>query len=556
MEPQQLTSRERWQIVAFLRTLLSPNAKPSIKYPKISISENDIRNAGNSTDSWLTYSGTLHGERYSKLTEINPENVAKLKLRWTSQFDSSESNFQATPIVAGGRIFISQPPSNVIAFDAKSGAVIWQYQRNLPSGLSVCCARTNRGLAILGNTLFLGTLDGHLLAIDADTGNVTWDTIVADFRNGYTLTGAPLIANNLVIVGAAGGDYGARGFLAAYDPATGQQRWRFQTIPEEGSAGHESWAGDSWRRGGGATWATGSYDPELNLVYWGVGNPAPDFVGDVRKGDNLFTNSVIALNASSGMLAWHFQFTPHDEHDWDSAQTPILADSIVDGAPRKLLLWFNRNGFYYVLDRVNGKFLLGTAFVNQNWAKGLDATGRPILSTEMESNDVGRLTRPGVSGAANWQPFALDKTKGLAFVQAIEGSSIFTKSRADKIEPGNTGLYLGSSGGEAIIDGTFVRALDITRGTKVWEYPIPKVEMDATNPASTVPKHSGLLATAGGLVFGASGGYLFAFDTTTGKECWRVYLGGETQAPPISFEIAGHQVIAASAGRAFFVFEL
>ena len=380
-----------------------------------------------------------------------------------------------------------------------------------PKAFRYAVTRANRGLAIFGSTLFQGTLDGHLIAIDANTGQVIWDTVVASPADGYTLTGAPLVVNNAVVVGEAGGDYGARGFLAAYDTATGKQRWRFQTIPGPGDPGHESWKGESWRDGGGATWTTGSYDPELDLIYWGVGNPSPEFSGDVRQGDNLFTYSVIALHATSGKLAWHFQFTPHDVHDWDAAQTPILADGSIADKPQKLICWFNKNGFYYVLDRISGKFLLGTPFANQNWAKELDRIWKAYsvqMKLQMPDYPRGR----GLAGAVNWQPAALDQTRGLVFVHAIEGSSFYTKSYANRIRRRKGDFYLGSGAGEGIFDGSFVRALDITTGVGSGSTPHPN---QIWTWIST--KHSGLLATAGGLVFGASAGYLFALELDDGK---------------------------------------
>ena len=365
----------------------------------IRVSAEQVLAAGSKTDEWLTYSGSLDGRRYSPLTELTPANVSQLQLRWVHQFDSSEPIIEATPLVVNGVIFTTEPPSSVVALDARSGKVIWRYSRSLPTDLPTCCGRVNRGLAVLGSTLFWGSLDGYLFALDANTGKVMWQTQVANPSDGYTMTGAPLVVNRLVVVGVAGGEFGIRGFLAAYDSETGQQVWKFFTIPGPGEPGHETWENDAWRTGGGPTWITGSYDPSLDLVYWGVGNPAPDFSGDVRPGDNLFTNSVIALHASSGKLAWHFQFTPHDEHDWDSAQTPILADLSINGTRRQVICWANRNGFYYVLDRATGKFLTGVPFVEQNWAKGLDSDGRPQLVDSQSISNTGQLIKPGVMAA-------------------------------------------------------------------------------------------------------------------------------------------------------------
>jgi len=294
-------------------------------------------------------------------------------------------------------------------------------------------------------------------------------------------------------------------------------------------------------------WVTGSYDPALDLLYWGVGNPGPDFNGDVRPGDNLFTNSVVALHASTGKLAWHFQFTPHDEHDWDSDQTPILADIPLNNTTRKVICWANRNGFYYVLDRVTGEYLAGTPFVELNWAKRLDAAGRPILVDSGQVSKAGRLTKPGVGGATNWQNPAYDLKNGLVFIPATEGASVFTK--ADAPHRGDAGIYVGSAGSEAEPPTPVVRALDVATGAKKWEHFSPPAEEHAHG-------YSGLLATGGGLVLGASGGTVFALNSANGHEVWSVQLGADTRAAPISFTVGGRQVIVVSTMRAMFLFGL
>jgi alcohol dehydrogenase (cytochrome c) len=408
----------------------------------------------------------------------------------------------------------------------------------------------NRGLAILGKHLFLGTLDAKLVALDAGTGRVQWEVPVADPSDGFTITGAPLVANDAVIVGIAGGEFGIRGFLAAYDAQTGEQRWRFHTIPGPGETGHETWENDAWETGGGPTWITGSFDPDLNLLYWGVGNPSPNYAGEVRPGDNLFTNSVVALDAATGKLAWHFQFTPHDEHDWDSNQTPVLADLVIDGGMRKVICWANRNGFYYVLDRTNGQFLRGAPFVEINWASGLDDRGRPILTEFAQVSATGTLTRPWVGGGTNWPPPSYVPSTRTVLVHATEGASIYTKSAPDRVRRGQGGLYVGSGSSMASPAINVVRALDAATGARKWEYVAPKQQTDLDRT------YSGVLSTAGGLVFSASAGVVFALDAMTGKELWRAGLGGRTQATPISFSIEGRQVVAVSAGRTLFVFGL
>jgi alcohol dehydrogenase (cytochrome c) len=538
---------ERWQVIAYLRTLQLRLKNDEIRQLNVHVSSEQIRRASEGPGEWLTYSGSLSGWRYSSLSQITPANVSQLRVRWVYQSSTNQPKFEVTPLVVGGTIFVTEPPATVLALDAKTGQVVWKYQRPIQVDVPVCCGIHNRGLAILGNSLFFASLDGYLISINANTGNVNWQTRVVSPSDGFSLSGAPLVVNNSVVVGVAGAEYGIRGFLAAYDVATGQQKWKFDTVPGPGEAGHETWqSGDAWKTGGGSSWVTGSYDPSLDLLYWGIGNPAPPMDGDVRPGDNLFTDSVIALHASSGKLAWYFQFTPHDEHDWDSAQTPILADLLIDGSQRKVICWPNRNGFYYVLDRVTGQFLTGTPFVELNWAKGLTSQGKPIL--ENTNRGPGVLTKPGYQGATIWQPAAFNPALGLVFIDAIEGEGIFTKSASNPPARGEHGYYMGSAGSIVGPVTPVVRALDAATGAKRWEY--------YQQPSQEQFIIGGMLATSGGLVFGASEGSLFALDAATGKKLWSVSLGGITVAPPISFTLEGQQVIAVFAGRAMFVFGL
>ena len=403
---------------------------------------------------------------------------------------------------------------------------------------------------MLGSTLFFCSLDGYLVAINANDGKVIWQTLVASPSDGYAITGAPLVVNRSVVVGIAGGEFGIRGFLAAYDVSSGQQQWKFNTIPGPGEVGHETWENDAWRTGGGGTWVTGSYDPSTDLLYWGVGNPGPTFAGDMRPGDNLFTDSVIALHASTGKLAWYFQFTPHDELDRDAAQTPILADLLIKGVVRKAICWPNRNGFYYVLDRITGEFLAGAPFVEVNWAKGLTPTGRPILSDRANISAEGRSISPGISGGTNWQNSAFDKKRGYIFIPATESSSVFTKLPPNsKIARVANQLFVGSGYSQMSPTTRKVLALDAATGARKWEYRAPR-------GADSQNGNSGLLSTEGGLVFGASGGALFALDADTGREVWRRSLGGKTKSAPISFTLDGRQVVVVAAGRALFEFGL
>jgi alcohol dehydrogenase (cytochrome c) len=520
--------------------------EPEASHLAIEVSSERLQAAGANTHEWLMYSGSYNGWRHTSLAEITPANVAQLRVRWIKQFDINDPNIEATPLVIDGVIFMVAAAGHVLALNARTGDVIWEYKRSIPADLPLEFGPVNRGLAVHGGTIFLGSLDGYLVAINANDGKVIWQTSVANPSGGYSISGAPLVVNQSVIVGIAGGEFRIRGFLAAYDVSSGKQQWKFNTTAGPGEVGHETWENDAWQTGGGATWVTGSYDPATDLLYWGVGNPSPAFSGDVRPGDNLFTASVIALHAETGKLAWYFQFTPHDEHDRDAAQTPILADLLINGVVRKTICWANRNGFYYVLDRVTGEFLAGVPFVEIDWAKGLTSVGRPILADVAKVSTAGRRTKPGISGGANWQNPAFDERRGSIFVPATESSSVFSKLPADKVVDVQHGYFIASGWTQIGSPTREVLALDAATGQRKWQY----------RPSVSGRDYSGLLATGGGLVFGAASGVLFALDADTGREVWHQSLGGYTMSAPISFTIDGQQVIAVAAGRALFVFGL
>jgi alcohol dehydrogenase (cytochrome c) len=545
MPSANLPLRELLQITASIKHL-SEDHKAEAPGPVIKVSSERLQAAEANPNEWLMYSGSYNGWRHTSLTEITPANVAQLRIQWIRQFHSDDSPIEATPLVVGGVIFMVVPASNVLALDAKTGDVIWEYKQPIPADLPLCCGRVSRGLAVHGNTILFGSLDGYLVAINANNGKLIWKTLVASPSRGYSITGAPLVVNRSVVVPIAGGEFGIRGFIAAYDVSTGQQQWKFETIPGPGEVGHETWENDAWRTGGGSTWITGSYDPSTDLLYWGVGNPSPVFSGGVRPGDNLFTNSVIALHAKTGRLAWYFQFTPHDEHDWDSAQTPVLADLSINGAVRKVICWPNRNGFYYVLDRVTGEFLVGVPFVELDWTKGLTSAGRPILSDVAAVTTAGRRTRPGIEGGTNWQNPSFDQRRGFIFVPATASSAVFTKEHPTRVERRQNGLFIGSGWSLREPPTRLVLALEAATGQRKWEY----------RSSASKTDYGGLLSTEGGLVFGASGGIFFALDADTGREVWHVSLGGNTKSAPISFSVDGRQAIAVAAGRALFVFGL
>ncbi|MDA0206010.1 MAG: PQQ-dependent dehydrogenase, methanol/ethanol family [Acidobacteria bacterium] len=502
-----------------------------------------LLNAAQEPGNWLTYSGTYQSQRYSPLDQITRENASKLKLSWVFQA-SSLQKFEATPLVVDGVMYLTQAPNDVVALDAKTGRKFWTYNHQLPETINVCCGAVNRGLAILGDQLFMGTVDGYLLALDATTGAVNWKTKVVEYKNGYSLTVAPLIVKGKVIVGTAGGEYGIRGFLDAYDAQTGEQAWRFYTIPGPGEPGHETWEGDSWMTGGGSAWVTGSYDPELNLVYWGIGNPAPDWNGDVRMGDNLYTDSAVALDADTGKLKWHFQFTPHDEWDWDSVQVPVLVDREFQGRMRKVILWGNRNGHFYVLDRATGEYLLGKAFVHQTWNDGLDEKGRPKTRQAAAPSIEGTKVYPGVQGGTNWYSPSYSPQTGLFYLSVWEYASTYHKNDPIYAEGHR---FLGSLPRRVEGDPGYgaIRALDPETGEMEWEFRMVEV----TN--------SGLLSTSTGVLFsGSNEGHFLALDARNGQEIWRTNLGGRAYASPITYTVDGEQQISIAAGNALFTFVL
>lgn len=508
------------------------------------VSFQDLVNASARPQDWLLYSGNYQGYRHSPLAEINVANVARLEVLWVFQPRILEK-FQTTPLVVDGVMYLTAPPSDVYALDAATGVKLWEYRRRLPPKIQTCCGQVNRGLAILGDRLFLAAIDAHAVALDRKTGRVLWDTPMADYKLGYSATHAPLVIKDKVLMGVAGGEYGIRGFLDAYDVETGKRVWRFYTVPGPGEFGNETWQGDSWKQGGAPIWITGSYDPELNLTYWGTGNPGPDWNGDVRQGDNLFSSSVVALDADTGRRRWHFQFTPHDVHDWDATQIMVLIDRPWGGRQRKLLVTANRNGFYYVLDRATGEFLHARPFVKQTWAKEIDARGRPVRLPQTLPTAQGTRVYPMVAGGTNWMSPSFSPATGLFYVAVREGSSIYYQGEA-LYRPGARyqGGYFNN---EQVMEDWYgaVRALDPLTGEMRWEHRLFQ------------PPWAGLLSTAGGLVFaGTEDGYFKALDARTGNELWHKNLGGRIIASPMSFAVNGRQRVAIAAGGALFVFAL
>ena len=515
-----------------------------------------LLHAGKEPQDWLTFSGAYNGWRHSTLRQITPANAKDIETKWVFQAESTEK-LEATPLVVDGVMYLTQPPNDIVALDAKTGRMFWIYQYKVSSDARVCCGRINRGLAVLGDTLFMGTIDAHLVAVDAKNGHPLWDVQLAEPKQGYAVTLAPLVVKDKVIVGTAGGEQGIVGFIAAFEAATGKEAWRFRTVPGPGEPGNETWAGDSWKHGAGSLWITGSYDPDLNLTYWGTGNPGPDWNPDKRPGDNLYTCSAVALDADTGKLKWYFQFTPHDGMDWDSAQVPVLVDMEWKGAPRKLMLWANRNGFFYVLDRTNGKFMRGNAFVRQNWAAGLDENGRPIRLLNTGSNAEGTLTYPNAQGGTNWFSPSWSPHTGLFYVGTWQDAHALASEVPVEFAEGK-----GYTGGSPITRMPNIRrppinywteeaghgeviALDPRTGEKRWAFKMH----DVTD--------AGILTTGTDMLFtGSREGYFMALDARDGSVLWRTITGGQISSSPITYEVDGKQYVAISANHAVFAFGL
>ena len=503
-----------------------------------------LLNAEAEPHNWLMYSGNYKSQRYSALDQIDRRNAADLEIQWVYQLQVLD-RAETTPLVVDGVMYITESPSTVIAVDAATGRPYWRYVHPLPDDMVFCCGRNNRGVAVRGDRIIMSTLDAHLVALDAKTGSVVWETEVQEAASGYSKTAAPLIVGDRVFTGVAGGEYGIRGVVDAYDIDTGAREWRFFTTPGPDNPDSRTWSGDSWRIGGSATWMTGSYDPELNLVYWGTGNPGPDYDGTVRVGDNLYSDSVVALDADTGEMKWYFQFTPHDVHDWDSTQIPVLADTTFDGEPRKLMLFPNRNAFFYVLDRETGEFLLGEPYAKQTWADGLDENGRPILVPGMEPSTEGTVVSPAITGGSNWWSPSYSPRTDLIYVMAYDAETRYFIRPVEYQE----GQSFRAGGGESPEPRESyhraVRAISPQTGELRWEFPV--------DPGTT----SGLLSTGGDLVFGGTAdGYFFALDALTGEELWHKTVGGRVHAGPMGYAVDGKQYVAIAAGNAIFSFAL
>jgi alcohol dehydrogenase (cytochrome c) len=507
------------------------------------VSFDRLRQSDAEPGNWLTYSGNYNAQRYSRLDQINAGNVKRLRPTWVYQIKATDS-FEVSPLVADGIMYVSEPGGSVTALDTVTGRPIWKYRRDVAKGVRGCCAQVNRGVAILGDMVYVGTFDAHLIALDMKSGIVRWDAEVGEPKLGHSITAAPLAIKDKIVVGMAGGEYGVRGFLDAYDAKTGKRAWRFWTVPAKGEPGSETWSGDSAKNGSATTWVTGAYDPAQNVVYWGTGNPGPDWNGDSRKGDNLYSDCLVALDGDTGKLKWYFQFTPHDVHDWDSTEVPVLADAVVRGVNRKVVMFGNRNAFYYVLDRDSGQFLAGRAYAKQTWAKGLDDAGRPILLPGAEPTSEGTKVYPDVGGGTNWFSPSFNPQTKLFYVSAHDAGGYFLKGEAE-YKPGAqfNGGGLRPIPGEDHVGA--IRALDSGTGELKWEF---KLQSGSA---------AGVLSTAGGLLFGSSDeGDFYALDAAAGRPLWRFQTGAAIYANPITYQSGGKQQVAVAAGHSIFVFGL
>lgn len=542
--PPVATTNENFQnVVAFL-SKLGGNTDAGSKNASRAEAAEFERLLLPASGDWPTYNGMFQGNRHSQLKEIHRGNIGSLAPRWIFPVPGAE-RLQVTPVVVDGVMYVTNV-NQVFAVDAATGRQIWQYRRDRTRGMAGDAASgINRGVAVMGDRVFLYTDNAHLIALHRITGALLWEVETADYKQNYGLTAAPLVVNDLVISGSSGGDEGVRGFIAAYRADTGEKVWQFWTVPAPGEPGSETWKGSAIEHGCAAAWLTGTYDPEAKLLYWPTGNPCPDYNGDERKGDNLYSSSVVALDPETGKLRWHFQFTPHDLHDWDAVQTPVLVDAPFRGRPRKLLLHANRNGFFYVLDRLTGEFLHASPFAKQTWAKEIDAKGRPVLLPNTEPTPGGTAVCPAVEGATNWMSPAFHPGTGLYYVMSLDKCSVYTKTEA--VWKAGESFYGGGTRSTGEPGRKFLRAIEVETGKIRWEIP-------QAGPGNT---WGGVLTTEGGLVFyGDDSGAFAASDAQTGAPLWHFHTNQLWKASPMTYTANGKQYVAVAAGGNVIAFGL
>ncbi len=495
--------------------------------------------------NWPSYNGDYTGRRYSALREIDKANVSQLRAEWAFHAPNS-SHLEVTPVVVDGMMLVTVA-NDAYALDAQTGRILWHHSRPITEGLiDDASQHHNRGVAVWHTRVYMETDNAHLLCLDARSGNLIWDVAYTDGNKNYGATSAPLVVKDKVLVGTSGGDDGVRGFVAAYDPETGKEVWRYWTIPGPGEFGSASWPGDSYKLGGGTTWMPGTFDPELNTIFWGTSNPAPDFDGGPRPGDDLYTDCLLALDPDNGKLKWYFQFTPHDLFDYDAVETPVLVDAVFKGQARKLIVEANRNGFLYILDRSNGKFLSATRFAEKlNWATGIDPAGRPIR-TEIKPTDAGTRICPGMVGATNWHSPAFNPDTSLFYFMALESCDIYT-AKSEKFVPGQTYYATGVSRSEGDQNQKVLLAYPIDGDKPAWRY----VQSGEGHSSA------GVMTTGSGLVFFGDDARSFeAVDGATGKPLWHFNTGQNISASPMTYSVHSKQYVAVAAGSDIFTFAL
>ena len=498
-----------------------------------------LTNPATPSDNWLQYGGNYRNFRHSPLTTLNPASVANLTVAWAKP-TGTLGQFEASPVVYGGVMYVTSSYNRLFAMDAKTGAMLWRYDHQQDKNQRLCCGPPNRGVGIAGDLVLMGTLDAHFIAFDRKTGEIAWSVEVANFKKGFSITSAPLIVGDLAIIGVAGGEYGVRGFFDAYDVKTGKRVWRHYTVPAKGERGTETWAGTSYERGGAPPWTIGAYDPETDTLFWTTGNPAPDWDGDGRLGDNLYSDSLLALDPKTGNMKWYFQFTPHDVWDYDGNTQIFLLDQKFDGRDRKLIVQANRNGFFYVIDRTNGKFLRATQYLEQlNWAT-IDKKGRPVVNPlALPADDATFRTCPSNLGGMNGAfSGAFNPDLGLLFIPSTEACQIFTKGISTFQEgfPYLGGLPDGVDATNRTAYGNMA-AIDVATGAIKWRY------------RDALPMMGGTLSTAGGVVFsGNLQGDILAFESTTGKVVWKFHAGGGVRSQPIAYQLDGRTYVAVPTG--------
>ena len=502
-----------------------------------------LRQTGAKTDEWLLYGGDYRNTRHSPVKSLNPETVGKLQMAWAFP-TGTLGQFAVSPVLYDGVLYVTSPYNRLFALDPKTGTPLWRYDHKQPADLRLCCGPANRGVAISGDNVYMGTLDAKLIAFDRRTGEIVWQTEVVSYKDGFSITSAPLAVGDLLYMGVAGGEFGVRGFLDAYDAKTGKRVWRLNTVPDENDPAVKTWEGNSWKTGGAPTWNTGTYDPESDTLFWAVGNPSPDWNGDLRDGDNLYSNSVLAIEPKTGKMKGYFQFTPHDVWDYDGNTHFFLIDIPYQGRTLKALVQPNRNGFYYILDRESGKYLQATQYVDQlNWAKGIDSNGRPIVDptkvpTENPQGPQDRICPSNLGGLNGAFTPAYDPSTNLVFVPMMESCQLYKKGIVAFVKgiPFMGGLPVPYDGMNGKSYGNF-KAIDASTGKIVWTYRDPK------------PMWGGTLATAGGVAFTSNvGGDALAFESKTGRELWRFRMGGAGRSQPIAFELDGEPYVVFGSG--------